>query len=251
MAKAFARVDDDTRPLIEIADETIAILRQDASEYAFIALIGAVPAALVVLVPGLMRGPFAMSLIAPLLILIALFTYAAATAALCVGANQLQPDAATAFATAARRFAFIIIPWLPLIAALWAASYAGAAFAHDLGPVPHVTIVAAIVAAGAWYAFPRLVAIPAIFDQDLSWRHADRVSHAIVRDAPRRIAALWLAVLAPAIATASLGLITGFDTVIGAVVACFFVAALPVAASMMTLVLVEAATRMRNDRTIR
>ena len=58
------------RPLVEILEEALAILRQDASEYAFIGLVGAVAAGMAVLIPALIGGPIAMalSLIAPLLV---------------------------------------------------------------------------------------------------------------------------------------------------------------------------------------
>ena len=90
-----------TRSMPDLIEETIAILRQDASEYAFIGLVGAFAACMAVLVPGIIGGPIAIALIAPVLVVITSITLATSAAALGVGANQLQPDAGRAFGAAA------------------------------------------------------------------------------------------------------------------------------------------------------
>jgi hypothetical protein len=234
----------DARSLLEIVAEAIAILRQDASEYGFIALLGTVPACIAVLIPALVGGPVALSLIAPLVTLTALATLAAAGAALGDASNHLQPDASRAFAAAGRRAIRLLLPWLPLVIGLWAASYAAAAFAEYLGPMPHSVIVLVLAAGAAWYAFPRSMCMPAVFEHDVTSRQSAAASTALVHASRRRVGLAWAIALAPAIATALLAVAGGFDAVSGALVAMFFVAAMPFAAAMMSLLFADAVDRL-------
>ena len=100
-----------SRSLSETIEESITILRQDASEYAFIGLVGSFAACMAVLVPGIIGGPIAVALIAPLLLFVAVLTLATSAAALGVGSSQLQPDASRAFAAAGLRIVAILRPW--------------------------------------------------------------------------------------------------------------------------------------------
>src|SRR5512140_2296357 len=121
--------------MLETIADAMAILREDASEYAFIGLAGGASAGIAVLLLGLISGPIAIACIAPLLLLIATGTLATSSAAVGTGVNRLQPDAARAFAEAGRRGVAILRPWLPLAVALGAASYVAAVFAKHMGPV--------------------------------------------------------------------------------------------------------------------
>jgi hypothetical protein len=230
------------RPLPEIIEEAIAILRQDASEYAFIGLVGAFAACMAVLVPGIIGGPIAVSLIPPLLIVVAALTFATAAAALGVGASQLQPDASRAFATAGLRIVAILRPWLALALALGVASYLADAFSSYLGPVPMEAVILALILVGLAYALPRSMCATALFEHDLPSREALSASSALVRQATRTIVSAWCVVLAPAIVVTLLGAIVGIDTVTGAVIAVLFVGALPAGAALMSQLFIEAAS---------
>lgn len=230
------------RSLPEIIEESIAILRQDASEYAFIGLVGAFAACMAVLVPGLIGGPIAVALIGPLLVIIAALTLATSAAALGVGANQLQPDASRAFAAAGLRIVAILRPWLPLAVALGAASYAADAYSSYLGPVPPEVIILGLALISGAYALPRSLCSTALFEHDLSAREALSASAALVRRATRTIAIAWGVVLAPAIVIALLGGLAGIDAATGAMIAVLFVGAMPVGAALMSQLFIDAAS---------
>ena len=231
-----------SRPLPEIIEESIAILRQDASEYAFIGLVGAFAACMAVLVPGIIGGPIAVALIGPLLVIIAALTLATSAAALGVGTNQLQPDASRAFATAGFRIIAILRPWLPLAVALGAASYAADRFMSYLGPVPPEAIILGLALISGAYALPRSLCATALFEHDLSARQALSASAALVRRATRSIVVAWTIVLAPAIIIALLGGLAGIDAATGAVIAVLFVGAMPVGAALMSQLFIDAAS---------
>ncbi len=233
-----------SRSLSETIEESIAILRQDASEYAFIGLVGAFAACMAVLVPGIIGGPIAVALIAPLLVIIAALTLATSAAALGVGANQLQPDASRAFANAGLRIVPILRPWLPLAIALGAASYAADAFASRLGPVPPEAIMLGLALVSAAYALPRSLCSTALFEHDLPARQALSASAALVRRATRTVATAWIIVLSPAIVIALLGGIAGIDPATGAVIAVLFVGAIPAGAALMSQLFIDAASSM-------
>lgn len=242
MARTDAAVE--ARPLTEIVEEAAYVLRQDFSEYAYIGLIGAVLASMSVLVPGIIGDAPVLALIGPLVVIAAVLTFATSTAALCVGANQLQPDAAGAFRATLGRAPGVLFPWLPLAGGLTVAGYAGASFAGYLGPVPHVLIPIALVAACACYAFPRSMHAAAMFDQELPSRLADAASAAIVAANTRRVLAAWALAGAPAFVSSALGVVAGFDFVSGALVVFLFVAALPFAAATMSLIFFDIASRV-------
>ena len=232
------------RPLVEILEEALAILRQDASEYAFIGLVGAVAAGMAVLIPALIGGPIALSLIAPLLVAIAATTLAASAAALGVGTNQLQPDAGRAFAAAGARSIAILRPWLPLVVVLGAASYAAAAFSDYLGPVPPEAVILLLALFSGAYTLPRSLCPTALFEHDLSARESLRASATLVRRAPLTIGSAWGIVLAPSIIVALLGALAGIDAATGAVIAVLFVGAMPAGAAMMSQLFIDAASRI-------
>lgn len=231
-----------TRPLLELIEEAIAILRQDASEYAFIGLVGAFAACMAVLIPGIIGGPLAVALIAPLLVIVAALTLATSAAALGVGANQLQPDASRAFAEAMLRAVAVLRPWLPLAVALGVASYVADTFSSHLGPVPPEAIILVLAALSAAYALPRSLCATALFEHDLSARDALSASGALARRASGIIALAWLLVLGPAIVLTLLGAVAGIDATTGAIIALLFVGAMPAGAALMSQIFIDAAS---------
>jgi hypothetical protein len=234
------------RPFADVLAEALAVLRQDAAEYAYIAVIGAVMASVVVLVPGIIGGPIALSLIGPLLALVAIGTFATCAAAFGCVSNHLQPDAAAAFAAMARRSVALLRPWLLLLAMLWVAGLGAAWGARYMGPVPPVTLLLPIAAVAWLYVLPRSLCVPMVLGDDAPGRRVEAVSGAIVRALPRTFSLAWGAALVPALLVMPLGLAGGFDAVFGAVVAFIFVGTMPVAAALMSLLYFDAASRLES-----
>ena len=232
-----------SRSLSETIEESITILRQDASEYAFIGLVGSFAACMAVLVPGIIGGPIAVALIAPLLLFVAVLTLATSAAALGVGSSQLQPDASRAFAAAGLRIVAILRPWLPLAIALGVVSYAADAFSSRLGPVPPEAIILALALVSGAYALPRSLCATALLEHDVSAREALRASAALVRRTGRTVLLAWCVVLSPAIVVALLGALAGIDAATGAVIAVLFVGAMPAGAAMMSQLFIDAASQ--------
>lgn len=234
----------ETRPLLDIIAEAVAVLRQDLGEYGYIALFGAVPATLAVVVPGVVGRPIALAFMAPLLVIVCVATFAASCAAFGSATNHLQPDAGSAYAAAARRAFPLLKPWLLLVVALWTASYVAATFVGYIDPVPHVVVPLVLIVVSAFYAFPRSLSASAMFDQDLSSREAVAASAAIVRMQSGRVALAWGLALVPAIVVGGMGMLAGFDTINASLAAFFFAGAMPFAAAMMSLLFSEAATQI-------
>ena len=183
-------------------------------------------------------------MIAPLLVFVASLTLATSAAALGVGGNQLQPDASRAFAAAGLRIAAILRPWLPLAVGLAAASYAADAFSSYLGPVPMEAIILGLALVSGAYALPRSLCATALFEHDLADREALSASTVLARGATRTIATAWCIVLAPAFLVALLGAVSGIDVATGAVIAVFFVGAMPAGAALMSQIFIDAASRI-------
>lgn len=229
-----------TRPMPQMIADAIAILQQDASEYAFIGLVGGAAGGIVVLVLALIGGAIAVGCIAPALLLIAVGTLATSSAALGAGANQLQPDASRAFAEAGQRSIAVVRPWLPLAVALGVASYAAAALSSHLGPIPPEAVMFALAAMAAGYALPRSLHATVLFEHNLSAYDALRASTGVARMTTRPVAEAWCIVLAPAILVAALGAVTGIDLITGTIFAVLFVSAMPGGAALMSLIFLEA-----------
>jgi hypothetical protein len=236
-----------SRPIRELFEECIEILRQDAAEYGYAALIGAVAAAMFVVIPTLIGGPIALSIVGPAVALITILTFSTAAAALGSAANQLQPDAVSAFLAVLRRGLAVLRPWLPLLVALGVGGYAADFGARYMGPAPHGLLVLALAAVAGAYAFPRALYAAALFDMDASSKQALSASAAITRVEGKRLRFVWTVLLVPTAISSMLALFGGFDPVSGAVIAFVFVVTMPVGASLMSLVFVDAAHRVHSS----
>ena len=234
-----------SRTMLDVIADAMAILREDASEYAFIGLAGGASAGIAVLLLGIIAWPVAIACIGPALLLIAATTLATSSAAVGTGVNRLQPDAARAFAEAARRGGAVLRPWLPLAVVLGAASFVAATLATHMGPVPPGAVVLTLAALSAIYALPRSLFSTAMFEYDLSIDEALTASSAVVRMMTRSAAMAWCIVLAPGILVLMLGAISGIDIVTGAVAAVLVVGAMPAGAALMSRLFREAATSAR------
>jgi len=235
------------RPLIEIFDEAIDVVRQDAGEYGFVALVGAICACLAVLVPGLIGGPGGAAAVGPLLALVALLSFATGAALVSCAGDQLQPDAAGAFREALRRSPSLVRPWLLLIFALGLAGAGYSLGREYLGPVPSSAVLLAPVAFAAWYAYPRSVAITACIEQELGGGRAERLSAAVAARAGARLLVVWCALVAPSGAVLAIGALGGLDAITGGFVAFVFVATLPFAAAVLSPFFAEYASHVGEE----
>jgi hypothetical protein len=234
------------RPLSDIFEEAVQTLRQESSEYSFIALVGAVLGSLAVLFCGVIDTAVSLSLIGPFVALSAVLTMA--TSAACFGAvnNNMQPEAGSAALAMLRRLPAILLPWLPLIIGLWAASYAMAAFAGEIdrARIPDWAQILLLIAGSLWYAFSRSLTPVAVFEDDMSSAQAQGLSAFIVHETAGRVRASWAVVAAPAALMLGLSLVVGLDIVTGALVACFWIGAMPLAAALMSLLFYDAASQI-------
>jgi hypothetical protein len=228
-----------TRPLIEMVDEAISIVRQDAAEYGYIALIGGVSAAIAVLIPGIIGTPASLALIGPLVTITAVLTFATATAAVGAASGHMQPDASRALAEVAQRLPAVLFPWLLLAVGSAIASFVAATFTSDLGPVPSSAPLILVVIAAIFYVLPRSLCAHILLEHDATWRQSEIASTRFVRGNGRRVQTIWAICCAPALATALLGLLAGIDAVVGALIALMFVGALPFASTLFSLLMFE------------
>jgi len=231
-----------SRTMLEVVADATAVLREDASEYAFIGLAGGASAGIVVLTLGVIGGAVATALIAPLLLVVMAVALATSSAAVGAGANRLQPDAARALAEVGARGLATLRPWLPLAVALGGASYVAAKLADYTGPVPPDVFVLTFVAIAAAYALPRSLFCTALFEYDLSLQESVSASAAVERMMLRAVVTSWCVVLAPAILVLALGAVAGINIVMSAVAAVLLVGVMPAGASLMSTLFRDAAT---------
>ena len=234
------------RPLADIFEEAIDTLRQELSEYSFIALVGAVAAGLIVLVCGVIDTSVSLALIGPLVLLAALLTLATCAAAFGCVSNNMQPEAGSAALAMLTKLPALLLTWLPLAVGLGVVSFAMAEFATEIDKayIPDSVQVLALIAAAFWYAYPRSLSAAAVFEPELRPHQASQLSAFIVRNSGKRIWAMWLIVLAPAALMMALSLVVTLDIVTGALVTCFFVGAMPMAAALMSLLFYDAASQI-------
>lgn len=234
------------RSLTDIFDEAIDTLRQELSEYSFIALVGAVAGTLVVLFCGIANSAISLSLIAPLIALTAILTLATCSAAYGCVNNQMQPDAGAAAGAMLRRLPLLLFSWAPLLIGLFAASYALAAFAEyiDKVHIPDWAQILGLIGLAFLWSYPRSLVVTALFEDGITPSRASSLSAFIVRESGKRVLAVWGISLAPAALMTALSLVVGLDTVTGALVTCFFVGAMPLAAAMTSLLFYDAASQI-------
>ena len=235
------------RALLEVIDEAIGILRQDAGEYGFIALVGAVPAALAVVIASIIDDPIGLGLMALIIAMAAIVTVTAAASAIRRGAENLQPDAGSAYVDVLAHGFGLLCAWTPLLAGLFTASFVVASFREYFGPVPATTAVPILIGAGVLYGFPRSFYAPALLTGGVSPRQADAASAALVRRMRPVVGIAWAFTLLPALVIAPFGLVAGFDAALGAIVVFIFVGALPVTAALMELLFFEAQALIQFD----
>jgi hypothetical protein len=245
MARTQA-VSVELRSLSEIFEESVDTLRQELSEYSFIALVGAVAGCLAVLICGVIDSAISLALVGPIILLSALLTMATCVAAFGCVNNHMQPDAGGAAIAMLRRLPALLVSWLPILVGLGAASYALSGFAEyiDRARIPDSAQVLALAGLTMFFVYPRSLVTVALYDDRFTSAQAQQLSAFIVRNSGRRVWTMWLIVLAPAMLMTALSLITTLDTVTGALITCFLVGAMPLAAAMTSLLFYDAASQI-------
>jgi hypothetical protein len=238
--------DVEFRSLTDIFEEAVDTLRTEMSEYSFIALVGAVMGTLVVLFCGIINTTVSLSLIGPLVALTGVLTLATCTAAYGCVSNHMQPDAGAAAGAMLRKLPQLLFCWAPLCIGLFAASYALAAFAEyiDKAYIPDWLQILGLVGLAFLWTYPRSLVVTALFEEGMTPSRATSLSAFIVRESGRRLLGAWAICLAPAALMMALALVVGLDSVTGALVACFFIGAMPLAAAMTSLLFYDAASQI-------
>jgi hypothetical protein len=224
------------RSVADIIVDALAILHQDAAEYAFAALLGAIAAAFAALVLPAAGGIVGLGLMAPAVFIVAVVTYANTCAAVRRAQENLEPDAVRAFFAVLARMPAVLPPLaLPLV--LTGVSVLAGVIAAKWAPNSVMTLAVIIVFAVAGLsAFQRSLYIPALFARNVSFADARLLGGAAMRKAGVLVGACFTIVMAPAALFAMLALATGFSFAATAVAVFAFVASMPIAATIATLI---------------
>ncbi|HEY8173364.1 MAG TPA: hypothetical protein VIH21_09755 [Dehalococcoidia bacterium] len=241
MRRTYGTGGGETRTLSGIILEAVGVLRQDLGEYGFIGLLGAVAAGVSAMVLRMLGGTIPLSLILPVVGVCALTTYAASACAVRRLEDSLQPDAARAFLEVLIRAPFLLIPFAPAFVLSGLGTFLAVQFSDNVGRWGATGILVALLVLAAMNAFQRSVFVPALFSRGTSVREAATFSRALQRSASAAIAMCWVVALLPAGIFALGGLAAGFGSFSTAVTAFVFVASMPFAAGVMSLLYAEAA----------
>jgi hypothetical protein len=225
------------RTVADIIVDALAILHQDAAEYIFGALIGAIAAAFAALILPVAGGPYVgAALIAPAVFIIAVLTYANTCAAVRRAQENLEPDAMRAFFAVLARLP-AILPQLTLPLAVTGASVLIGAVVARWAPNSVVTLAVILVFALAGFSsFQRSLHVPALFARNVDFAQARLLGAATMRKAGVLVGACFVIAMAPAALIAMAALAAGFSIVATAVAAFVFVASMPIAAAIATLI---------------
>jgi hypothetical protein len=225
------------RTVPDIIVDALAVLHQDAAEYAFAGLIGAIAAAFVALVLPAAGGPYVgAALIAPAVFTVAAITYANTCAAVRRSNDNLEPDAVRAFFAVLTRLPAIMPP-LALPLAVTGGTTLAAVIAARWAPNSVVTLAAIIVFALAGLSsFQRSLHVPALFARGVSFGDARLLGAAAMRKAGPLVGACFVIAMAPAGLITMGALAAQFSFVATAIAAFVFVASMPVAAAIASLI---------------
>jgi hypothetical protein len=225
--------------LTRVLQDALAMLVQDASEYAFVGFVGAAVAAFAVLVLRLIGNVVSDALVVPLVIVMAALTMSTATLAFCRTTENLHPDAAEAMASLASRPLAFLRAWWALAGALLVAGLALQFFDGGLAPWRFPVIVALAVLS-TLYVFSRSFYAVALVTQRMSAREAEQVATVLLGRTATLALLAWLPVLAPSLFMLLIAQIAGFGPASTALATFVVVMSMPAAAAVMSLLFFEA-----------
>lgn len=243
-----------TYTIADIFANALALLRQDAGEYAFVTLIGACAAGFITFVLRMIGGPIAVALVAPAIALSALLTLALCVAAVRRVEDNLEPDSVRALGAVLVSAPALIVPIWPSLVLLWIAVF-GVQWVDDyVGGLLAGVVGIALGLLAVQPIFRRGIYVPALFARGASVRSATAHAAALMPQLGGMVSVTWAAALAPAFLIGFVALAAGFGVVTTTLSAFVVVACMPLAAAMFTLMydamppLREARNERREDR---
>lgn len=226
----------ETRALSDLFADAVMLIRQDAAEYAFTAVLGAVGGAVVVVLLSATAGPPGRALTLPAALLAALLTYAAACAAIRRVEEQLAPDALSAAAAVVTRLPAIVVPVLGPLGATFIALLVAGFIDRWIGATVATLAALAVIAAASMAVFKRALYIPALFTRSASaWDAAARAAEAH-RAAGPALFVLQAAALLPAALVWLIAIGTDLSTMSAALATFVLVMTTPLCAAISTLI---------------
>jgi hypothetical protein len=223
------------RTLADVFVDALELVRQDAGEYGFTALIGAAAGAVAVVMLSGIGGPIAIALMAPAAFFAALMTYATACAMIRRVSENLEPDTFRAFASASAQGSTYITPMFVPLAISFIGVLAGSMLDRWIGDGLATLLALVLVAGAALPAFQRALFIPALFARTADEFDAAARANLAMRSAGPALAVLLGAALVPAGLFALIALGAGFGAVTSAVATIAFVLTMPLCAAISTL----------------
>jgi hypothetical protein len=225
------------RTLTDVFVDALALVRQDAGEYGFTALLGAGAGAALVVFLSAFGGPIGIALMAPAAFFAALMTYATACAAIRRVEDNLEPDTFRALATMTARSSAIITPMFTPLAITFVGVLAATVLDRWIGDALATLLGLVLVAVAAIPAFQRALFIPALFSCGEDPHDAAVRANGAMRSAGPALAVLFGAALVPAGLFALIALGAGFGAVTSAIATIAFVLTMPLCAAIATLIL--------------
>jgi hypothetical protein len=231
------------RTLAQIIEDATAIIMQDIGEYAFIALLGAFPATSLMIMLRAIGGPLFPALVIPAVLYCMALTLAAGGIAFHRVTTNLAPDAFDAWGATLARASVFIRPWTGPALLGFAIVFALRAFEPLIGGVPSTYIVLAAIAGAVTYTLPRTFYIPALLTQEATPRECEAGSAHLVGGAPRKAVSAWACVLAPSFLLTLAAAGGNFGVLWSAAAVFVFIATMPAAAIVTTLLFYDALAR--------
>ena len=227
----------ETRTLTDLFTDAVVLIRQDAAEYGFTAVLGAIGGAVAVVMLGTAGGPIGRALMAPAAFLAALLTYATACAAIRRVEENLSPDTLSAFAAVCQRAAAVVTPALGPLGIVFAGLLAAGFIDRYVGQTVGTLAGLCVVGGAAIPVFRRALYVPALFTHSSNARDAaDRAARA-QDTASAALFVLHGAALVPALLFGLIALGTGFTVMSSALASFVFVMTMPLSAAISTLIL--------------
>jgi hypothetical protein len=230
-----------SRTLAAIFEEAVTVLRQDLSEYGYIALCGGFTAALLATVLRYIDSPLSLAFAVIVIALAALGTLATCAAALERIQHGLQPDSGRSFADALQRAPWFVARGLPPMLVLAVGVFITKAFGDDLGRWATLPLSVIFVFAAIYLALPVPMYVAAMFSRDASPHEASMRTAAIMQGSRAFVVMAMVIALAPAELATAVALLAHFGTMTTALFAFAFVVSMPLVASMLALIHAELA----------
>jgi hypothetical protein len=230
------------RSLWHLIEDSIGIFQQDASEYAFIGLIGAFAACVSTLILLLVGGAAGAVLTPLLFVVVAVVTLATITEALRRVTDNLEPAAAESFTLVLRGLPAILLPWAPLAIGLSVAALLDEELGHLVPSPARGGIELGVIVVALYVALGRVLAVPSLVVRRCQPAAAVRESHQLFGRTTARTAGAWGVCLLPSLLLFLVPAFGGFGAVSTAIAALVFTGSLAFTGVVNTLLFFDAAS---------